>query len=358
MALIYGGKMKKSKLMILIFFLTMIFSCQREKNPVTPPIGGNIHPQVDIPWPSLANSPWPMFHHDPQSTGRSPYRGPREGKVKWVFRAEGGINPAVVIGSDSTIYFTSSYERRQGKDKSSMYALNPDGSVKWRFLFDFPDEEDFAPLVAADGTIILATSDNALDFINPDGTLKRKITLPYGVGTNVNIGKDGTLYFRSGDGYLYAMTQTGEILWRLTTDNGIWYHGLSLSPDGSTLYLFSMNTPEYASSLCAVSTGGKIKWKYAFGNLKCYTSPTIDSYGNIIFGTEGIPGKSNLYFVSPEGKLIWKYPGSIEHEPAIDRNGFIFFATGRTQWDVKALDWQGRFLWAKPTGGIRTSVIC
>jgi hypothetical protein len=30
--------------------------------------------QTDIPWPTLANSDWPMIKHDPQLTGRSPYK--------------------------------------------------------------------------------------------------------------------------------------------------------------------------------------------------------------------------------------------------------------------------------------------
>lgn len=36
----------------------------------------NAQQQVDIPWQTLADSPWPMIKHDPQLTGRSPYKGP------------------------------------------------------------------------------------------------------------------------------------------------------------------------------------------------------------------------------------------------------------------------------------------
>ena len=125
MDLIYREKMKKSKLMILIFFLTMIFSCQREKNPVTPPGGGNIHPQVAIPWPSLADSPWPIAHGNMQCTGRSSFKGPQEGKVSWRFTEEHMVDLlcSPVIGEDGTIYFTSN---------RSLYALNPNGTLKWK----------------------------------------------------------------------------------------------------------------------------------------------------------------------------------------------------------------------------------
>lgn len=40
--------------------------------------------QVKIPWPSLADSPWPILRGDMQGTGRSEYIGPRTNNVIWV----------------------------------------------------------------------------------------------------------------------------------------------------------------------------------------------------------------------------------------------------------------------------------
>jgi len=37
---------------------------------------------LEVLWP-LATSPWPMFRHDPQHTGRTPYIGPQSPSVKW-----------------------------------------------------------------------------------------------------------------------------------------------------------------------------------------------------------------------------------------------------------------------------------
>ena len=87
---------------ILFFLLT---GCSKEptKTEDTP------SPQEHIPWPSLADSPWTMFHHDPQSTGRSQYVGPQIGNVKWEFSFHPGhAQGSVAIGLDSSIYFASS----------------------------------------------------------------------------------------------------------------------------------------------------------------------------------------------------------------------------------------------------------
>ena len=67
---------------LLTFILLSLSSCETTEPPdqnLTRPPGY----QEDIPWPSLADSPWPMNHHDPQSTGRSPYDGPALGQIEW-----------------------------------------------------------------------------------------------------------------------------------------------------------------------------------------------------------------------------------------------------------------------------------
>ena len=39
----------------------------------------------------LADTPWPMFQHDLQHTGRSPYLGAQTGAEKWNFTSGGEI---------------------------------------------------------------------------------------------------------------------------------------------------------------------------------------------------------------------------------------------------------------------------
>ena len=37
----------------------------------------------------LSDSPWPMLQHDPQHTGRSPYKGPETPELKWKYQIAG-----------------------------------------------------------------------------------------------------------------------------------------------------------------------------------------------------------------------------------------------------------------------------
>ena len=76
----------------------------------------------------LAESPWPMFQHDAQHTGRSPFVGPETNVLKWSFATGGAFGnlSSTAIGLDGTIY--------AGSQDEKLYAINPDGSLKWRTL--------------------------------------------------------------------------------------------------------------------------------------------------------------------------------------------------------------------------------
>lgn len=65
--------MNKSFTLFILLGVITVFLFNRCDKSVDPVIDSSIVPQYDIVWESLADSPWPMFHHDPQSTGRSKY---------------------------------------------------------------------------------------------------------------------------------------------------------------------------------------------------------------------------------------------------------------------------------------------
>ncbi len=351
--------MKKSIYLILISGLLLLLSCHK-KSPTEPP-NENIHPQVDIPWPSLADSPWPMFHHDPQSTGRSQYVGPRKGKIKWTFTPGGLIFSSVVIGSDHTIYFPSHYEASPSGQKSYLYAVTPDGLLKWKIQLELGSEAQ--PIVVADGTIFIAAGPNHdLYAINPDGSIKQIIDLgEFFISPFLNIGIDGTLFFPGSDGYLYAMSQQGQILWKSSKDDGFSMVNMPISPDGNTIYYYKWDKLLTNLSLCALNAAdGKIKWEYQLSENEWGTySPLVDVAGNIYFGTGGICQQPGFYSLAPDGIMNWKYPGWCVQEPTIDHNGRIYFQTGTNIFILTCLDYTGMLVRENELGlPNRTTYIC
>src|SRR5574337_519147 len=95
----------------------------------------------------LADTPWPMFRHDLQHTGRSPYVSVQKPVLKWTFQTEGPITSSPAIGDDGTIYVGS-------KDKK-LYAINRNGNLKW--TFETQGEVDSSPAIRKDGTILFGS---------------------------------------------------------------------------------------------------------------------------------------------------------------------------------------------------------
>jgi len=93
-----------------------------------------------------------------------------------------------------------------GSYDNYLYAINPDGTLKWKF--GTGGDILSSPAIGKDGTIYVGSYDNYLYAINPDGSLKWKFETGNGVYSSPAIGKDGTIYVGSYDNYLYAIGST------------------------------------------------------------------------------------------------------------------------------------------------------
>jgi outer membrane protein assembly factor BamB len=115
------------------------------------------------------------------------------GTIKWMldYRVT-EIGPMAFAG-DGTLYIKSS---------TQLSAIDPViGSRKWQY----PIAGSSQPAVGADGTIYVGSSDNSLYALNADGTLNWKFATGGAISNCPAIAADGTLYFGSSDGYFYAL---------------------------------------------------------------------------------------------------------------------------------------------------------
>ncbi|MDZ7263827.1 MAG: PQQ-binding-like beta-propeller repeat protein [candidate division KSB1 bacterium] len=342
----FGEAMKKLIYIILISALLLLLLCHKQ-SPTEPP-NDNIHPQVDIPWPSLANSPWPIAHGDVQCTGRSKYQGPREGKVCWTF-TEGGmqeVNSSPVIGEDGTIYFT---------DRRHLYAVNPDGSLKWKFT---PGRNiQASPMLGRGEVIYLGTGNLVTDplytsgcyyALNSDGKIIWEFhTSAFITNYSDAIGLDGTIYFADTRGTLYALNSSGTLKWSTRGLGGLKggeYMSIAISPDGLILYAFGED-----STLNAIDAqSSQLIWKYHIGS-DIYSSPLVDCEGNIYFYAREMD-QNVICSVKPDGQLLWKYQGEEAISLAavvhmhLDKDGNIYFVNS---YQICSLSHEGNLRWAK-----------
>ena len=328
-----------------VVIAVMFTSC--EQNPTAP----NEPPkppgyQEDIYWPSLADSPWPMDHHDPQNTGRSQYGGPKIGEIEWSLDSIFIVN-SISVGADSSIYVSTAL---------GLYALKPDGQTKW--FFEFPNGGGISystPLVAADGTIYCSSNGITQNFyaVNANGTLKWQVNDINLKMNAINIGLDGTLYFIQSGGILTALSKYGKILW--TYSDSRFYggdnSGLSISPDGKTLYLFTYMEEGWLAAFDIESR--TIKWN--FGDA-ISGHPAVDNDGNVylVANVDSIyQGITAIYSLTESGKIRWSFPmfSAISYlyysNPIIDEYGniycgfdtlFAFEFSGSLKWKVNLCD--------------------
>lgn len=341
--------MKPTQYVVMIVLFTFVLSgCERD----APTDGGQTGstpipssmPQVDIPWPSLANSPWPMQQHDPQRTGRSPFRGPQLGQIEWAANParEYQLETAIAIGSDNTLYYSSPFNH--------LVALNPDSTERWVFRLDgWPSYT--GPHILSDGSIWIST--DRADFLygfSANGALRSRVALPAWSVFGVT-GKDGRLYgVGVEDKKLYALTTSGTVVWSLFLNGGFSSATLTaLSPDGSTIYLGSAGSPGVGiadSGLYAISTSGELVWRNDLGGSRFFGF-LIDNQGNIYVMPE-YPGE--VLSLSPDGATRWLYkfaPSNYNGYLTMDDNGYIYL-TDNANGRIISLDYAGKKRWEMP----------
>ena len=318
-----------------ISFLILINLSCKDKG-VNP--GDNYPPgyQHDIPWPSLADSPWPMNRADPQATGRSKYLGPINGIIDWEFVPVGILTSGVTIDKDSTIYFVTAQNSPSG-----LNSLNQHGKLKW--LYKMGHFENYVtPLITSDGGIIFSDGLSKIYCINPDSTIKWEYKIEersqINLNESLNIDLDGNLYFvNKVNNTLYSISKDGKFNWslrdeRLKRISSIPFR-TAFSPDGKTLYI-----PCISVTVLAVDIVNKnVKWSY--GNTWCHAI-TVNSDGNVYAQVE-----NGLVELDKDGKLKWDYivtPSDFgDQSLTIDKQGNIYFARDT----LYALNYAGKLRW-------------
>jgi len=343
---------------------------------------------------TLDGSPWPTFRHDARNTGFSPMRAVYvEGEEPWMFQTGKGIFSTPVIDDKGIIY--------GGSADHYFYAINPDGSLKWKYqtgeiidsagalsAFDpvagysaitfisgdgkmyrfrtgdvpldqrkiWTFEAELRPgvsynrwfegnvAVGPDGTLYAGNTNFNYYAVNPDGTLKWTYETASNNWSQAAFAADGTIYWGSLDTYIRSVSPEGKELWRTRT-LGFIAASAAVGSDG-TVYMGSFDSNLYALD----PKKGVVKWKFGTGD-HIYSSAALDcdSAGNttaIYFGS----ADGTLYALRPDGSLMWKYDTGdvIRSSPAVGLapsgdGRIIYFGCGNGK--LYALNSDGSLRW-------------
>ncbi len=283
------------------------------------------HPLVN-PW--RPTHIWPMFQHDAQRTGRSPYVGPKsqEPEVQ-IFSSEGysDFASAVAIGADGTIY--SKAISAQG---TGLYAFNPDGTEKW-FV---PIPIGGYPTIGPEGTIY-AKSGEGVIAVNPDGTLKwEKYVSSHFTRQHFVIGEESTLYFIAGVTLPNGSSAAPCLVALNVNGNVVWLYDIR----GDQVWFVAPDYEMESGGTAGISDTGEV------------SSPSIGHDGTIYFGSHNV-----LYAFYPNGTEKWRKTfetasQNIQFAPVISSDSIYVtvnhvFYTSRWHSCLYAMNLDGTIMW-------------
>jgi outer membrane protein assembly factor BamB len=306
--------------------------------------------------------PWPQFHLDAQHTGRSPFEAPLQPTARWRLPRWSTVGASPIVAADGRIYLTAD---------GYLYALEPDGSERWRvqtggcqgtaavspgavvyvtgttaggvdaalhaidqngrllWTFDAPGTRPlpFSTALGPDGTIYFGVgspdgASGALYAVWPDGRLKWKHVTAFLEGSTPAIAPDGTVYVGSaGDaGVLYAVRPDGSPKWQFATGGRV--NSSPLVAGDGAVYVGSAD-----GRLHALEPDGRPRWSVALGPIG-FSSPALGADGTVYVGAGDA-----LVAVRSDGTVAWRASclvgGLVESSPAVGRDGAIVFQTGR-----------------------------
>ncbi len=231
------------------------------------------------------------------------------------------------------------------------------GAVKW--AFETGEGIESSPTIAEDGTIYFGSHDGYLYALNSDGTLNWKFkpaepiyNEPWqryaAILSSPAIAVDGTVYVIAPDDYLHAV-KDGKEKWRFPLKwNSIdFWASATIGSDG-TIYVGSARTEDTDAGLVAgfyaLTPEGKEKWHYVIdagvtSAPAIATDGTIYVNGNVLKKTAGgATAEGYVFAFNTDGTLKWRFKLQdwVESSPSIAVDGTVY--TGSKEGRVYALN--------------------
>jgi outer membrane protein assembly factor BamB len=212
------------------------------------------------------------------------------------------VDAGPTVGPDGTIY--------TGGD--GIYAIRPDGTLRWRFPTG--GHVSSAPALLPDGTIVAGSQDNLLYAVGPDGTKRWDFRAGDDIESAPSVGEDGTVYVGSDDQKVYAIAANGALKWAFHTGDDV-RASPALGHDG-TVFIGSFDALMYA-----IRPDGTLAWTFRTGD-RIMASALVDADGAVLFGAQD----DRLYALEPDGRLRWSVElgGDVDSSPALGPDGRIY----------------------------------
>lgn len=191
------------------------------------------------------------------------------------------------IASSPVLYNNTIYV--QTFSNSTLWALNLNGTLKWKFSANIKGNPYASPFVY-DGNILFSAR-NKIFCLNEGGEELWNFTAE-SVIKNSPIVADGKIFF-STENYLYALNLNGQLIWKANW-NGTISNAITLD---SVVCTGGKN-----GFACFNSTNGEMIWHFKTDKV----DSTAAVQNGIIYFATNVPN-GTIYAINTDGKLLWFY---------------------------------------------------
>jgi len=286
-----------------------------------------------------------------------------DGTEKWKVESQSAYgvasNPGLSIGEDGTVYVGLLGAASMMTAEYQLFAVSPDGAVKWQSVFSFRNIT--TPAISKDGMIYVGVFDgssnqNLLMAFNPDGSEGWRASLTSEVEMPPVVSADGSIYIVNGT-TLSAISSDGIKKWDYSLEEKI-EATPAVGSDG-TIYL-GVKTNEVGEGeknwLVALNTDGTERWKFETESY-VFSSPVIGSDGTIYVTSDptGPESLGYIYAVDPNGNEKWSSQtiGTSVKSVIVGKDGSLFIGSDDAYYTV--LNSDGSDKWRFPVGSYSLS---
>lgn len=252
----------------------------------------------------------------------------------WRYKADGQVSDALALGPDGAIYFVTD---------NGLQALNSDGTLKWQYSLQGGLSRPTPVSVSPKNTVYIRVGKYYLSAISGSGALLwTQYFQKYGTTTQIMtsaLGLNGIVYHRADS--LYVLDASGAPLWR--NGQGRKYNGPpAIGADGA-IY-FSSDTRD---SVYALNPDGTLRWGAYFAYASRFTPPVVGVNGAVY-----VCGKSDQFAAfSADGTQLWTRAvlgNSYRFPPVIGPDGTIYLGGDE---GLSAIGPDGSLKWLYAAGG-------
>jgi len=240
------------------------------------------------------------------------------------------------VSDDGNVVYATAYGNTD--DPCALYAYNAaDGSLIWTAaegdVFDSGEQFRYGSITTGkSGTIYIGTTIGNVYAINTDGTLKwkKEPSNKDDIIATVVSDKDENIYFANRDMWAYSYDINGDLRWSININKGNSAGYICSSPAISeskgVIYFSGKGDSDGDNRFVALNMNdGTIVWEKDLSDKCEQGGVTIGADGTLYLGGEG---DNYIRAYNPDnGDVIWQYEanGGIQAAAAIDNDGFIYF---------------------------------